>query len=87
MRNIAKKIIRKSKEEKIKENKGIKVRMILVATVISIGFACVIGKMTYIVAVKGAEYKQAAYAQQTTSEVISPSRGTIYDSNRGSFSC
>ena len=87
MRNIAKKKIRKCKEEKIKENKGIKVRMILVATVISIGFACVIGKMTYIVAVKGAEYKQAAYAQQTTSEVISPSRGTIYDSNRGSFSC
>lgn len=72
---------KKSKEEKKRENKGIRVRMVLVATVITIGFACVIGKMTYIVAVKGDEYKQAAYAQQTTSEVISPNRGTIYDSN------
>ncbi len=84
---IAKKKIKKSKEQRIKENKGIRARMVLVATVITIGFACVIGKMTYIVAVKGTEYKQAAYAQQTTSEVISPNRGTIYDKNRRGFSC
>ena len=81
MSNIAGKKKKKNKKEIIKENRNIRIRMALLGTVITIGFACVIGKMTYIVAVKGEEYKQAAYSQQTTSEIISPNRGTIYDTN------
>lgn len=38
------------------------------------------GRTAWIVFVKGASYKEAAYNQQTSSKVISPKRGTIYDS-------
>ena len=34
----------------------------------------------YIQFVKGAEYKEEAYKQQTTSQVLASKRGTIYDS-------
>lgn len=86
MRDIASKKKKKNKQEIIKENRNVRIRMALLGAIITIGFVCVIGKMTYIVAVKGEEYKQAAYSQQTTSEIISPNRGTIYDKNRRSIS-
>lgn len=73
--------IAKKKKAKKQNKEIVAKKMILLGSIITIGFGAVIGKMTYIVTVKGDEYKQAAYAQQTTSEVISPSRGAIYDSN------
>ena len=44
-------------------------------------FLIVLIHLTYIMFVKGEEYKIAAYSQQTKSQIISPSRGTIYDTN------
>ena len=44
-------------------------------------FLCVIVKLSHTVFVKGDIYKAAAYSQQTKSQIISPSRGTIYDAN------
>ena len=37
-------------------------------------------RLFWIDFVKGAEYKEAAYKQQTINRIISPKRGTIYDS-------
>ncbi len=37
-------------------------------------------RLFYIEIVSGAEYKEAAYKQQTINRIISPQRGTIYDS-------
>lgn len=39
-----------------------------------------IGRTAWISMVKGATYKESAYNQQTSIRVISPKRGTIYDS-------
>ena len=55
--------------------------MILMGIFVTIGFLAVVIKLSYIIFVKGDEYKKSAYAQQTKSQIISSSRGTIYDSN------
>lgn len=55
--------------------------MICAGTIITVGFAAVVFKLSYVIFIKGTEYKQAAYAQQTKSQIISSSRGTIYDTN------
>ena len=55
--------------------------MILVGFIVTLGFIAVIAKLSYIIFAKGNEYKKAAYAQQTKSQIIGSSRGTIYDSN------
>ena len=39
-----------------------------------------IGRLGWLQIVQGSELKEAMYAQLTTSRVISPKRGTIYDS-------
>ena len=77
MSNIAK----KKKEKKEKEKRNTQIRLLLGGIIITIGFVVVVVNLSYIIFVKGTEYKQAAYEQQTTSEVISPSRGNIYDTN------
>ncbi|MBR2289804.1 MAG: PASTA domain-containing protein [Clostridia bacterium] len=55
--------------------------MSLIGIIVTIGFIAVIAKLSYIIFVKGNDYKRAAYAQQTKSQIISSSRGTIYDVN------
>ena len=39
-----------------------------------------IGRLFWIEVIQGAEYKEKAYKQQTINRIISPKRGTIYDS-------
>lgn len=39
-----------------------------------------IGRLFWIEIIQGAEYKEKAYKQQTINRIISPKRGTIYDS-------
>ena len=55
--------------------------MITIGTIISVVFLAVVVKLSYIIFAKGNEYKKAAYAQQTKSQIISSNRGTIYDAN------
>lgn len=55
--------------------------MALIGGIVTIGFLAVIIKLSYIIFIKGNQYKKAAYAQQTKSQIISSSRGTIYDKN------
>ncbi|MCI8309297.1 MAG: hypothetical protein HFJ45_03640 [Clostridia bacterium] len=61
------------------------IRMIMVGSIITLGFISVIAKLSYVIFVKGIDYKQAAYAQQTKSQIIGSNRGTIYDVNRRGF--
>lgn len=39
-----------------------------------------IGRLFWIEIIQGAEYKEMAYKHQTINRIISPKRGTIYDS-------
>lgn len=47
---------------------------------ILIVFVLLIGRLAWIQFVNGSEYKEYAYEQQTMNQIISPKRGTIYDS-------
>ncbi len=55
--------------------------MIMVGTIVTVGFIAVIINLSYIIFAKGEAYKKAAYSQQTKSQIISPNRGTIFDRN------
>ena len=39
-----------------------------------------VGRLFWLEIVQGAEFKEVAYNQQTINRIISPKRGTIYDS-------
>ena len=77
--------IKSNKKHKvnIEERNKIKfnVRLIVMGCVFSLLFLVVLIHLTYIIFTKGEEYKKAAHSQQTKSQIISPSRGTIYDTN------
>ena len=64
-----------------KQYKKLASKKILIFCILSaILLLALTGRTAWIVFVKGASYKEAAYNQQTSSKVISPKRGTIYDS-------
>ena len=52
-------------------------RMLLIFFLI---FFLLVGRLGWLQIVQGSELKESMYRQLTTSEVISPKRGTIYDS-------
>jgi len=52
----------------------------LLLVVFTLCFLALLFRLGYIQFVKGAEYKAAAYNNQTTSQIIASKRGTIYDS-------
>ena len=56
-------------------------RLALVGMVASIGLIAVTVSLTWIQFVKGEEYSRIAYNNQMKNQIISPKRGTIYDSN------
>ena len=73
-----------SKVEKKKEVRNKPVaskRLILVAVIIVILLLFLILKIGYIQFINGPELKEAASRQQATNRIISPSRGSIYDTN------
>lgn len=74
--------IKKINKRAVAEEKNkFKIRLKNVLKVFFVAFAVVIGHLTYIIFVKGDIYKTAAHNQQTKSQIISPSRGIIYDTN------
>jgi len=58
-----------------------KKRMLVILAVLMILFVALIGRMFFWQVVKAEEMQQKAYAQQTKNRIISPKRGTIYDTN------
>jgi len=55
-------------------------KTIVMAAIAVILLLALIGRIGWIMFVKGGVYKESAYNQQTSDRVISPKRGTIYDS-------
>lgn len=56
------------------------IRSLILLVVFSLCFLFLLIRIGYIQFVKGSEYKTNAYKQQTTSQVLTSKRGTIYDS-------
>jgi len=77
---------KRNKEKIKKERMESGIRMIFIGVILTIGLTAVVANLSYAIFVKGSDYKKAAYAQQTKSQIISSNRGTIYDANRRSFS-
>ena len=78
-------IFRMRKNKKINKPEGFYVKALskkngILLLVIILIFLLLTGRLGYIQFVKGAEYKKAAYMNQTINKIISPKRGIIYDS-------
>ena len=74
----------KQKNKRIKKNidKPASAKRLTMAVIfISILFVCLIIRIGWIQFVDGAELKEFASRQQTLNKIISPKRGTIYDTN------
>ena len=69
--------INSGKSRKVLTINGRLKRILLVFTFV---FVLLIGRLGWIQIVQGAELKESMYRQLTTSQTISPKRGTIYDS-------
>ena len=72
------------KSNKIKKNlekKGVNIRIKIIGGFAMLALLIIISRLAYLQFVRGDYYKQKAYSQQTKSQIISPSRGTIYDVN------
>lgn len=58
-----------------------KKRMLMILAGLIILFMLLVGRMFYWQVVRAEDMQQKAYAQQTKNRIISPKRGTIYDTN------
>ena len=63
------------------ERKGMDCRLKVTAIIAMAGLVIVSGSLARIVFFHGAEYSKAAYNQQVKNKIISPNRGTIFDTN------
>lgn len=64
----------------LKQKQSYNLRALVLLITFSLCFLFLLFRIGYIQFVKGAEYKEEAYKQQTTSQVLASKRGTIYDS-------
>ena len=67
-------------KETEKNKKRLSRRNIFLLLMILLLFILLSVRLSWIQFVKGSEYKEAAYAMQTSTQTIAPKRGTIYDS-------
>ena len=73
-----KKIDKKPNEKQ--ERKVISKRLIVTMIISFLLLIMLVGRLFWLEIVQGAEFKEVAYNQQTINRIISPKRGTIYDS-------
>lgn len=71
----------KKTSKKTNENVISNLKLILVGIIATLGFIIVIGHLVILQFVEGKELAEKAYNQQVKNQILSPSRGTIYDSN------
>ena len=77
-----KKNIKIDKKKEVKNKNLLKRRLVKFGVFFTIILLIIIFRLGYIQFVKGSEYKESAYNQQTINRIISPKRGTIYDSTK-----
>ena len=68
-------------KKKINDDIWLKIRLIFFGIVITFCFLFVVGHIMIIQFVEGKELSEKAYNQQVKNQILSPSRGTIYDAN------
>ena len=56
-------------------------RLIIILCAFAIIFVVLVFRVLYLKTIRGEELSQKAYEQQTRDSLISPKRGTIYDTN------
>lgn len=61
-------------------SKKIAIKLVVIMIITFVLLALLIFRLFWLEVVKGAEFKEMAYKQQTINRIISPARGTIYDS-------
>ena len=77
MRIIGKK---KAKKKKSNENGWSNIRLILFGIIVTICFCIVVGHLIILQFVEGRKWSELAYNHQVINQILSPNRGTIYDS-------
>lgn len=68
------------KSKKSNDRDKMNKRLAVAGVVATLGLVAVTGSLLFINLVKGEEYSKIAYNQQMKNKIISPKRGTIYDS-------
>lgn len=68
------------KSKKVNDNIWVNLRLILIGTIVSLCFFIVTGHLVILQFVQGKELSEKAYKQQVKNQILSPNRGTIYDS-------
>ena len=71
---------KKKSNKKINTNRWVNVRLIFFGIIVTLAFFVVIGHLVILQFVQGKELSEKAYKQQVKNQIISPTRGTIYDS-------
>lgn len=67
-------------KNKANENKWVNVKLVVTGIIATIGFCFVLGHLAIIQFVEGKKWSEKAYNQQVNAQILSPNRGTIYDS-------
>ncbi len=70
----------KKKRKNVDDSKPMKRRLLFAGIIATACFGFVIASLVKLQFVKSEEYSKLAYNQQMKNKIISPSRGTIYDS-------
>lgn len=70
----------KKSNKKINENFGVNIRLICIGIITTLCFLIVVGHLFVLQFIQGKELSESAYNQQVKNQIISPNRGTIYDS-------
>ncbi len=78
-KNVRKKSVNK-KNNNDKVTPDVVKRLNSIKIVVFLLLLLLIARLFFIEIIQGAEYKELAYKQQTINRIISPKRGTIYDS-------
>lgn len=68
------------KVKKENDNVWVNIRLVLIGTIASLCFFIVTGHLVILQFVQGKELSEKAYNQQVKNQILSPNRGTIYDS-------
>ena len=73
-------IKKKKSKKKVNTNRWVNLRLIFFGTIVTLAFFVVVGHLVILQFVQGKELSEKAYKQQVKNQIISPTRGTIYDS-------
>ena len=69
------------KTKKNQNRKIMNIKILFLVILFILCFIILVGRLGYLMFIKGEEYSRQASKNQTKNQIISPNRGTIYDCN------